>query len=119
MGCLPMMSAVLLRRARVYGPEQLRGLRFARLARGVLLIAALWMRARAMGSEVVWVSAGEVYRGSARVAALPREAGVAHAVAAAGSRVMVGTDGGLFELNGKGSSLARVPLPGLLAQCSR
>ena len=43
---------------------------------------------------------------------LPREAGVAHAVAAAGSRMIVGTDGGLFELNGKGISLARVPLPG-------
>ena len=40
-----MMSAVLLPRVRVYGPEQLRGLRFARLARGVLWIDALWMRA--------------------------------------------------------------------------
>ena len=65
-----------------------------------------------MGSEVVWVSADEVFRGSALVATLPREAGVAHAVAAVGSRVMVGTDGGLFELDRKDGSFVRVLLPG-------
>ena len=40
-----MTSGALPPRVRVYGPEQLRGLRFARLARGAWWIDALWMRA--------------------------------------------------------------------------
>jgi hypothetical protein len=64
------------------------------------------------GSEVVWVSAAVVHRGRARIAALPADAGSVHAVAAAGPRVIVGADTGLFELDAAGRSFVRVPLPG-------
>ena len=105
MGCLPMTFAALLQRVRVYGPERLKGLRFARLARWRVVdrravdACAAWVR-KWFGSRLVMV-----YRGSARVAAAAPRSRRGACCCGGGSRVMVGTDGGLFELNGKGQFL--------------